>query len=408
MDINMKTGIDDKKAFVDIKDATRKAMNSIEKLSKAAASYVQEVYNDIMAVEKGEKKMSDVAKKHKDRHIDSPVASEIKKMVECEADLHKNKKAIDTDKKELEECKNEMVEKSNELIELTTDTECENSEKARDIRKDIECKTEVAEKKMGTLEQKYEAIKSRLLEYENKNKYLREELARLRVRCNERIQKLWTDNQNIKTSMAKREECIKGREGAVEKKRVELEKREQQLGEMKSREMEKYQYFRDRLSEERSVSNRYRAELENLKSSMERKLDSENNIRLDTDAKIAIVREECNNRVERYRRMYGEAEKLLDELRTRSMQTPELVEKINRVEDSMAKKVQTAMERTKANVLALTCPREGKQTQEAIDKGFMDDMNKMGSKVDKIEQEVVSKVKPEDMMWYNNKFALLK
>jgi hypothetical protein len=408
MDINMKTGIDDKKAFVDIKDATRKAMNSIEKLSKAAASYVQEVYNDIMAVEKGEKNMSDVAKKHKDRDIDSPVAGDIKKMVECEADLDKNKKAIDTDKNELEECKNDMVGKSNELIELTAETECENPEKARDIRKDIECKTEVAEKKMGTLEQKYEAIRSRLLEYENKNKYLREELARLRVRCNDKIQKLWSDNQNMKTSMGKREECIKGREGAVDKKRVELEKREQQLGEMKSREMEKYQYFRDRLSEERSVSNRYRAELQNLKSSMERNLDTDNNVRQDMDAKIAIVREECNNRVERYRSMYGEAEKLLDELRTRSMKTPELVEKINRVEDSMAKKVQTAMERTKANVLALTCPREGKQTQEVIDKGFMDDMKKVGSKVDKIEQEVVSKTKPEDMMWYNNKFALLK
>ncbi len=141
---------------------------------------------------------------------------------------------------------------------------------------------------------------------------------------------------------------------------------------------------------------------------MERNLEVDNNVRQDMDAKIAIVREECNNRVERYRKMYGEAEKLLDELRTKSMQTPELVEKINRVEDSMAKKVQTAMERTKANVLALTCPREGKQTQEAIDKGFMDDMNKMGSKVDKIEKEVVSKIKPEDMMWYNNKFALLK
>jgi hypothetical protein len=408
MDMNLKSGIDDKKAFVDIKDATRKAMNSIEKLSKAAASYVEEVYNDIMAVEKGEKKMSDIAKKHRDRDIDYPVASEIKQMVECEADLHKNKKAIDMDKNELEQCKNEMVHKSNELIELTADTECKNSEKARDIRKDIEYKTDVAEKNMGTLEQKYKAIRSRLLEYENKNKYLKEELARLRVRCNENIQKLWSDNQNMKTSIAKREECIKGREGSVEKKRVELEKREQQLGEMKSREMEKYQYFRDRLSEERSVSNRYRAELQKLKSSMERNLEYDNTVRHDIDAKIAIVREECNNRVERYRKMYGEAEKLLDELRTKSMQTPELVEKINRVEDRMSKNVQTAMKRTKANILALTCPREGKQTQEVIDKGFMDDMNKMGGKVDKIEKEVVSKIKPEDMMWYNNKFALLK
>ena len=90
------------------------------------------------------------------------------------------------------------------------------------------------------------------------------------------------------------------------------------------------------------------------------------------------------------------------------MQTPELVEKINQVESNMAKKVRHAMERTKANMLALTCPREGRQTQDVIDKGFVDDMKNVGSKVDKLEKEVISKVKPEDMMWYNNKYALLQ
>jgi septal ring factor EnvC (AmiA/AmiB activator) len=126
------------------------------------------------------------------------------------------------------------------------------------------------------------------------------------------------------------------------------------------------------------------------------------------DSKIAAVREECNNRVERYKQMYAEAEKLLDELRTKSMKTPDLVEKINQVEDKMARKVRHAMERTRANVLALTCPREARQTQEAIDKKFVDDMKNVGTKVDTIEKEVVSKVKPEDMMWYNNKYALLQ
>ena len=90
------------------------------------------------------------------------------------------------------------------------------------------------------------------------------------------------------------------------------------------------------------------------------------------------------------------------------MKTPDWVEKINRVENNMARKVQNAMERTKANVLALTCPREGRQTQDVIDKSFVDDMKNVGSKVDKLEKEVASKVKPEDMMWYNNKYALLQ
>jgi DNA repair exonuclease SbcCD ATPase subunit len=407
MDINMKSGVDDKKAFVDIKDATRKAMNLVDKLGKTAGAYVKDVYNDIQAVEKGEKKMSDVAKKHKDIPVDAPVASEIKQMVQCEADLEKNKKAIEVDKKELEECKNDMVDKAGEIAKLTADTECEVPEKAREIRKKLECDTDVAEKKMGTLDEKYEAIKSRILEYSQKNKYLKEELALLRTRCNDRLQRLAAENDNIRNGMNSREEAVKNREGSLAKRQVQLERQEQAIGEMKAREMEKYQYFRDRLHEARSISNRYREQLDSLKATIQNQGDMSNSVRLDMDARIAAVREECNNRVDRYKQMYAEAEKLLDELRTKSMQTPELVEKVNRIENSMAKKVQNAMERTKANVLALTCPREGKQTQDVIDKGFVDDMKNVGSKVDKLEQEVASKVKPEDMMWYNNKFALL-
>jgi chromosome segregation ATPase len=261
---------------------------------------------------------------------------------------------------------------------------------------------------MGSLEEKYEAIKSRILEYRNKNKYLQEELALLRTRCNDRLQRLSTENENIRKGINSREEAVKNREGSLARRQVQLEKQEQALGEMKAREMEKYQYFRDRLHEARSISNRYREQLDSLKATIQNQGDISNSVRLDMDAKIAAVREECNNRVERYRQMYAEAEKLLDELRTKSMQTPDLVEKINRIENSMARKVQDAMERTKANVIALTCPREGKQTQEAIDKGFVDDMKNVGNKVDKLEKEVESKVKPEDMMWYNNKYALLQ
>ena len=407
MDINMKSGVDDKKAFVDIKDATRKALNLIDQLGKTAGAYVKEVYNDILAVEKGEKKMSDVAKKHKDIPVDAPVANEIKQMVQCEADIEKNKKAIEADKKELEECKNDMLDKTGEIAKLTADTECEVPEKAREIRKKLECDTDVAEKKMGTLDEKYEAIKSRLLEYQQKNKYLKEELALLRTRCNDRLQRLAAENENIRKGMNSREEAVKNREGSLARRQVQVERQEQALGEMKAREMEKYQYFRDRLHEARSISNRYREQLDSLKATIQGQGDLANSVRLDMDAKIAAVREECNNRVERYRQMYAEAEKLLDELRTKSMQTPDLVEKINRVEDKMARKVREAMERTKANVLALTCPREGRQTQDVIDKSFVDDMKNVGSKVDKLEKEVASKVKPEDMMWYNNKFALL-
>jgi len=408
MDINMKSGVDDKKAFVDIKDATRKAMNLVDKLGKTAGAYVKDVYNDIQAVEKGEKKMSDVAKKHKDIPVDAPVASEIKQMVQCEADLEKNKKAIEADKKELEECKNDMVDKAGEIAKLTADTECEVPEKAREIRKKLECDTDIAEKKMGTLDEKYEAIKSRILEYSQKNKYLKEELALLRTRCNDRLQRLAAENDNIRKGMNSREEAVKNREGSLARRQVQVERQEQAIGEMKAREMEKYQYFHDRLHEARSISNRYREQLDSLKATIQNRGEIANSVRLDMDAKIAAVREECNNRVDRYKQMYAEAEKLLDELRTKSMQTPDLVEKINRVENNMARKVQNAMERTKANVLALTCPREGRQTQDVIDKSFVDDMKNVGSKVDKLEKEVASKVKPEDMMWYNNKYALLQ
>ena len=408
MDINMKSGVDDKKAFVDIKDATRKAMNLVDKLGQAAGNYIREVYNDIQAVEKGEKKMSDVAKKHKNIPSDAPVVGEIKQMVECEADLEKNKKGIETDKKELEECKNDMVDKAGELAKLTANTECENPQKAKEIRKKLECDTDAAEKSMGTLEEKYESIKSRLIEYNQKNKHLKEELALLRTRCNERLQRLSVENENIRRGMNSREEAVKNREGTLNRRQIQLEKQEQSLGELKAREMEKYQYFRERLHEARSISNRYRDQLDSLKATIQNQGDLANSVRLDMDAKIAAVREECNNRVERYRQMYSETEKLLDELRTKSMQTPELVEKINQVESNMAKKVRHAMERTKANMLALTCPREGRQTQDVIDKGFVDDMKNVGSKVDKLEKEVISKVKPEDMMWYNNKYALLQ
>jgi chromosome segregation ATPase len=336
------------------------------------------------------------------------VVGEIKQMVECEADLEKNKKGIETDKKELEECKNDMVDKAGELAKLTANTECENPQKAKEIRKKLECDTDAAEKSMGTLEEKYESIKSRLIEYNQKNKHLKEELALLRTRCNERLQRLSVENENIRRGMNSREEAVRNREGTLNRRQIQLEKQEQSLGEMKAREMEKYQYFRERLHEARSISNRYRDQLDSLKATIQNQGDLANSVRLDMDAKIAAVREECNNRVERYRQMYSETEKLLDELRTKSMQTPELVEKINQVESNMAKKVRHAMERTKANMLALTCPREGRQTQDVIDKGFVDDMKNVGSKVDKLEKEVISKVKPEDMMWYNNKYALLQ
>jgi chromosome segregation ATPase len=303
---------------------------------------------------------------------------------------------------------------------MATKKPCENpAEDARylrSIRKNLETEKAHIDRKLKEIANKYETAKRRIDDYNFKNKYLKEELNVLRTRCNERIVKLWNENKTIRKSLRTREEGARKRETDLEYKQKQLEEREQKLSELKSSQMEKHQYYQNKIREERSIANRYKAELDRLRDSIEKEKLAGDNTKLDMDSQIAHVREECNNRVDRYRRMYEEGEKLLAELRSRSLQapdiTPNVVEKIDKVGRCMARDVNSAMSKTQANLVASRSPTEAVQTQTAIDSQLLEDMKKLSDKVVDIEKRVGGKndkgVSGDDMMWYNNKYAAYK
>jgi hypothetical protein len=413
--------LNDKNKFSEIKQSCNMAMNILGQANPTELAWVREVYADILMIERGEKKLSEINKKYKKTATILPESSpqkDIQKMIEYQASIDSNKKKIETEKKELEASKNNIIEEAKEIIAKPTTiiTETKPSEQPnedarylRNIRKTLEDEKKAIDIKLQNLVLQYDRAKIRISDYAFKNKYLQDELSVLRTRCNERILKLWNENQTIRKTLSSREENARKRETSLETKQKELEQREQKISELKSSNLDKYQYLQNKIQEEKSVANRYKQELQKLRDAIQNEKQINDKVRLDSDSQVTKVRDECNNRVDRYRRMYEEGEKLLSELRSRSLEAPNLVEKIDKVENKMAKQVEEATAKTQANLATVsTSPVQASATQSIIDTQLIDEMKKLVKKVDDIENKLKKTSSTgEDLMWYNNKYAAL-
>ena len=434
------TPTDDKVNFNQIKDTCRKALAVLDQMDDTTLTFIKGVYEDILAVERGEKPLSELSSKYKTPSPSpitsdiqktvktsrstpviqktvkiSPITADIQKMVKTQVMIDNNNKGIQNEKKKLEKCKKRVVkkatllkEKAKTCIPKPTFTP-EDAKKLRNIRKDLEEQNAILKNKLMSLQHQYESSKRRIEDYEFRNKALRADLDSLRTKCNERILKLWNETKDVRAAISGREEDSRKKANELYNKQKRLEEGEQRLFDMKNSQMEKYAYYQNKINEQRSISNRYRAQLDNLKATIDKQRDSTENVKLSMDSQIAKVREECVDRVERYKKMFEEADKLLNELRHNSIE-PKMIDKINNVGSSISEKVSTAVNKTKENIATVAPPSVKVKTQSDIDKQLLEDMKKLVGKVDDIEKKVNAKAAANDndnAMWYNNKYATL-
>jgi hypothetical protein len=454
--------VDEKADFNQIKETCRKALAVLDQMDDTTLTFIKGVYEDILAVERGEKQLSELGSKYKTPSTapltsstapstpstapitpstapstpstaastpstapstpviqkkvkTSPITADIQKMVKTQVMIDNNNKGIQNEKKKLEKCKKRVIKKATLLKEKAKT--CipkpkftpEDADKLRNIRKDLEEQNAILKNKLMSLQHQYESCKRRIRDYEFQNKALRAELDSLRTKCNERILKLWNENKDVRVAISGREEDSRKKAKELYNKQKRLEEGEQRLFDMKNSQMEKYAYYQNKINEQRSISNRYRAQLDNLKATIDSQRDSTENVKLSMDSQIAKVREECADRVDRYKKMFEEADKLLNELRHNSIE-PKMIDKINNVGSCISEKVSTAVNKTKENIANSSPPSVKVKTQSDIDKKLLEDMKKLVGKVDELEKKVNTKATANDSdnaMWYNNKYATL-
>jgi hypothetical protein len=437
---------DEKANFNQIKETCRKALTVLDQMDDKSLHFIKGVYEDILAVERGEKSLSELSSKYMthpmapirsdtlankkgkkqlyetgSKHMTpstAPITSDIQKMVKTQVMIHSNNKGIQNEKKKLEKCKTSVVKKAKEIKEKAatciskvkpSNNLAEDVKKLRTIRKDLEAQNDVLKNKLMALHHQYETSRTHIQNYEFQNKALRADLDSLRTKCNERILKLWNENKDMRGSMSGREDDSRKKAKELYNKQKRLEEREQRLFDLRNSQMEKYAYFQNKINEQRSISNRYKAQLDNLRATIDNGRDTAENAKLSMEAQIAKVREECVDRVERYKKMFEEADKLLNELRHNSIE-PKMIDKINNVGTCISDKVSTAVSKTKQNIATAAPPSVKVKTQSDIDKQLLEDMKKLVGKVDDIEKKVNAKAATSDndnAMWYNNKYATL-
>ncbi len=419
--------VEDKGQFEEIKNACRNAFNFVGYMDDKSRKFVENVYRDILAVQAKEKKLEDLLNQHlrQSQQVQTTPQLELSKMIQLEVNKKANDnqllaqmKEIDLMKNSLESSKSgvtsDLLVKSKEAIEDvasklgsgTVESPKQEAEYLRNIRKELESQKDTLDVNVYDLKKKYDKLKATVQDYEFKNKYIRDELSVLRKRCNERIMKLWEENGSIRKSLEDREIKNKDRELNLERKQKELEEREEKLSNLRSSQLEKYSYFQNKLKDERTVADKYKAELERLRDNLEKEKTIWDSKRLELESEVSKVRDECSNRVDRYRRMYEEGEKLLEELRTRSLQAPKLVEKIDQVSNKMAQTVDKAITKTE-ELKVSSVPTMNAQV--SIDNQLIDGMKKLADKVSDIENKLKTQkaTSSENAMWYNNKYAVI-
>jgi hypothetical protein len=411
--------IQDKSQFEEIKTACRTAFNFADYMDKSTRKFIQSVYDDILAVEKREKRLEEIVNKYiQSKQIDTPIKQDLAKMVQLEANKESNQAKIEAVKKDIQktiekvETKQEAaLNTSKQAIDNVTSklmtgsvaNPQEDVEYLKSVRKYLENEKDNVEMSQRELRMKYDKLKQIAKDLDFKNNYMRNELEVLKKRCNERIMKLWEENSNIRKSLENRENQTRTRESALDKRLKDLEEREERLNVSKGSQLERYQYLQNKIQQERSVADKYKEELNRLRDSIEKQKMMFDNKQFEMNNEISRVKDECTARVDRYRRMYEEGEKLLDELRLRSLKSPELVPKIDQVEQRMNSKVQEAIKNT---VELQKSPNPTVVQQTTIDNKLLEDMKKLVSKVDDIEKKLQTS-NPESAHWYNNKYAVV-
>lgn len=224
------------------------------------------------------------------------------------------------------------------------------------------------------LENKLGAAKAVIDNYAFQNARLREELKLLRKMCNERIMNLWNEAQSLRHKQKERERALRHKEASLRKTQADLEARDLRISEEQRTQQDKFIFFNSQLNLYRSVSERYKQELDALKKTIQAQSTQ-------NDQQMSRTQDMCAQRVEQYRKMYEQTLALLQELRAKAAEKPAVTDKINQIQGSLTQAVRNG----------------GSDTQ------VLGAFAKAGRNMTSLEESIQeSNSTAEDLMWYNN------
>jgi hypothetical protein len=336
-------------SVADIKDTSAKVLN-MKILDKPSAKAVADIYHNVVAVERGQQKLSDLVLSNSGDSgggmttTSPPIVQDLQKMLGYKVEIAKNQKMI-----------GKIQKKTAKTIErFETDTDADYS-------------SYILENKLG-------AAKAVIDNYAFKNARLREELKLLRKMCNERIMNLWNEAQSLRHKQKERERALRHKEASLRKTQANLEARDLRISEQQRTQQDKFIFFNSQLNLYRSVSERYKQELDALKKSLQAQSTQ-------NDQQMSRTQDMCAQRVEQYRKMYEQTLVLLQELRAKAAEKPAVSDKINQIQGSLTQAV-----------------RNG-----GSDAQVLGAFAKAGRNMTSLEESIQeSNNTAEDLMWYNN------
>jgi len=314
-----------KEGFADLKETTTK-MLKLKVLDTPATKVVTEIHNDLVAVEKGEKKVSDLRTSPPLAATTTTAAtttaattttvpvivSDLQQMLQSTVQIAQNQKEMKKTQKHIEE----MLKKAPKNNHNSNNNSNNNN--------------------------KLEAAKTHMDNLAFQNARLREELQTLRRMCNERIVNLWNEGHGLRQELDTKQRRLSAQQYIPHIPHYTNTHTHTNQAQMYN-----------------SVAQRYKMELDGLKQY----LQSQNVL-------LARSQGECAQRVERYRQMYERTVVLLDELRTKG---PAMVDQIHRLKNILTKHVNRAV---------------GNVAKPATDTQLINQMTNVGHEMSSIENNI--------------------
>lgn len=348
-------------SVADIKDTSAK-MLKLNILDKPSTKVVADIYHNVVAVERGQQKLSKLVINNNNNNnkimrgvitTTPPIVQDLQKMLAHKVEIAANQKQI-----------KKIQKKAAQSME-----QFRGNDDDADADADAGALTYMMENRL-------EAAKARIDNYAFKNARLREEILLLRKMCNERIMNLWNETQSLRFKQKDKERTLRHKEAALEKTQGVLEARDQRISEQQRTQQDKFVFFNSQVRLYRSVSERYKEELETLK----RALQTQNT---QAGQDMSRTQDMCAQRVEQYRKMYEQSLKLLQELRAKAAETPAVTDKINQLQGNLTQAVGYGY---------------------GSDSRVMGAFARVGQNMSSLEQSIQGNNNTaEDMMWYNNK-----
>jgi hypothetical protein len=336
--------------LADVKDTSAK-MLKLNILDKPSAKVVTDIYHKVVAVERGQQKLSELVinNNNNNNNNNTPaVVQDLQKMLAHNVEIAANQKRI-----------NKIQKKAAQSMEQFRGDGGDGDDDGA---------------LTYMMENQLEAAKARMDNYAFKNARLREEILLLRKMCNERIMNLWNETQSLRFKQKDKERALRHKEAALEKTQGVLEARDQRISEQQRTQQDKFVFFNSQVRLYRSVSERYKEELETLKRAMQAQTAQ-------AGQQMSRTQDLCAQRVEQYRKMYEQSLKLLQELRAKAAETPAVTDKINQLQGNLTQAV----------------------TNGGSDAQVMGAFARVGQNMSSLEQSIQgSNNAAEDMMWYNN------